>query len=226
MIRSKYKTTMSIRLRILVLLLPMISYGCGKKEVGTIPPPIAKKTKLPYFNAADFTPDWDTKSHRIPTFSFVNQNGKLITNETYKGKNYVANFFFTICPGICPKLTANKALLQEAYKSDPDLLLLSHSVMPWNDSVLVLKEYAIENGVDDSKWNLVTGSKEAIYNMARNGYFAEEDFTKTQDPETFIHTENFILVDKEGYIRGVYNGTLELDLERLKRHIKILKEEG
>lgn len=118
------------------------------------------------------------------------------------------------------------ALLQEAYKNDPDLLLLSHSVMPWNDSVPVLKEYAIENGVDDSKWNLVTGSKEAIYNMARNGYFAEEDFTKTQDPETFIHTENFILVDKEGYIRGVYNGTLELDLERLKRHIKILKEEG
>lgn len=137
-----------------------------------------------------------------------------------------SQFLFTICPGICPKLTANMALLQEAYKNDPDLLLLSHSVMPWNDSVPVLKEYAIENGVDDSKWNLVTGSKEAIYNMARNGYFAEEDFTKTQDPETFIHTENFILVDKEGYIRGVYNGTLELDLERLKRHIKILKEEG
>ncbi|GEO21873.1 SCO family protein [Cyclobacterium qasimii] len=214
----------SIKINSLFFLL-FLGMGLACKEVKTSENTATEKTGLPYFNTADFTPDWDTKEHKIPDFSFLNQNGNTITNATYAGKNYVANFFFTICPGICPKLTTNMGLLQEAYKNDPDLMLLSHSVMPWNDSVPVLKNYAVEKGVDDSKWNLVTGPKEAIYDIARNGYFADEDFTKTQDPETFIHTENFILVDKEGYIRGVYNGTLELDLERLKRHIEILKVE-
>lgn len=214
----------SNKLEILAFFLLAMCFCCQEKKVDTIQIPTTEKTKLPYFNAADFTPDWDTKVHRIPSFSFLNQNGDTITNATYAGKNYVANFFFTICPGICPKLTANMGLLQEAYKNEPELLLLSHSVMPWNDSIPVLKEYALENGVDGSKWNLVTGPEEAIYDIARNGYFADEDFTKTQDPNNFIHTENFILVDKEGYIRGVYNGTLELDLERLNRHIEILKK--
>ena len=218
-----------IRTRINLLLafvLIGVGYSCKEQLGNNKKAAITEVTKLPYFNSADFTPDWDTKEHKIPDFSFLNQNGERITNDTYAGKNYVANFFFTICPGICPKLTSNMSLLQEAYKDDPDLMLLSHSVMPWNDSVPVLKNYAVEKGVDDAKWNLLTGPKEAIYDIARNGYFADEDFTKTQDPETFIHTENFILVDKEGYIRGVYNGTLELDLERLKRHIEILKEES
>lgn len=217
----------SIKINSLCFLLILgMGLSCKEAKVKTSENTAIEKTGLPYFNAADFTPDWDTKIHKIPNFSFLNQNGDTITNATYAGKNYVANFFFTICPGICPKLTANMALLQETYRNDPELLLLSHSVMPWNDSVPVLKKYALENDIEDSKWNLVTGPKEAIYDIARNGYFADEDFTKTQDPENFIHTENFILVDKEGYIRGVYNGTLELDLERLKRHIKILKEES
>jgi protein SCO1/2 len=116
-------------------------------------------------------------------------------------------------------------ILQEAYKDIDAVLLLSHTVMPWVDTVEKLKTYAINNNVHSKKWNLVTGDKDELYTIARNGYFADEDFKKTQDESEFIHTENFILVDKEGYIRGVYNGTIELDLQRLMRHIKLLQKE-
>ena len=182
-----------------------------------------KVNKLPYFNSAEFTPEWEQGTHKIPSFSFVNQNGDIVTNETYEGKIYVADFFFTTCPGICPKLTKNMKILQDAYHNDSDIKLLSHTVMPWKDSIPVLKEYAINNNVKSEQWNLVTGDKDALYSIARNGYFADEDFKKTQDESEFIHTENFVLVDKQGYIRGVYNGTIELDVKRLKRHIEILK---
>lgn len=182
-------------------------------------------SKLPYFNSAEFTPDWDVKTHKIPPFSFVNQNGETVTNKTYEGKIYIADFFFTTCPGICPKLTKNMNIIQDLYQSDSSIMLLSHSVMPLVDTVEKLKEYAIENKVNDLKWNLVTGDKDALYDIARNGYFADEDFNRTGDVEEFIHTENFILVDKHGYIRGVYNGTIEIEVERLKRHIKILNKE-
>ncbi|MBU2950077.1 SCO family protein [Tamlana agarivorans] len=183
-------------------------------------------SSLPYFNSADFTPEWEVPKHKIPAFSFTNQNGMEVTNTTYAGKMYIADFFFTSCSGICPKLTKNMAVIQEIYKNDKDIMLLSHTVMPWRDSVPLLKEYAIKNKVLDHKWNLVTGNKEALYHIARTGYFADEDFTKTQDESNFIHTENFVLVDKNGYIRGVYNGTIPVDIERLKRHIAILKKEA
>ena len=182
--------------------------------------------KLPYFNSADFTPQWDEGTHKIPEFSFVNQNGEKVTNKTYQGKIYVADFFFTTCPGICPKLTKNMNLLQDAYLNDSDVMLLSHTVMPWKDTIELLKAYEANNNVNSAKWNLVTGNKDELYTIARTGYFADEDFTKTQDEDDFIHTENFILVDKNGYIRGVYNGTLEVDVSRLKRHISILKKEA
>ncbi|GGD24023.1 SCO family protein [Hyunsoonleella pacifica] len=184
-----------------------------------------KITRLPYFNAADFTPEWDTPKHKIPEFAFINQKGDTVNNNTYKGKIYIADFFFTSCPGICPKLTKNMAVIQEAYKADKDIMLLSHTVMPWRDSVPLLKRYAEKYNVNSNKWHLVTGDKDALYAIARTGYFADEDFTKTQDENNFIHTENFVLVDKLGYIRGVYNGTLPIDVERLKRHIEILKQE-
>ncbi|MDD7884856.1 SCO family protein [Flavivirga sp. 57AJ16] len=182
-------------------------------------------TQLPYFNSTDFTPEWGKATHKIPEFSFINQNGETVTNKTYKSKIYIANFFFTSCPGICPKLTKNMSHLQESYKNDKDIMLLSHTVMPWKDSVAVLKDYATKNNVDVTKWHLVTGDKDALYHIARTGYFADEDFIKTQDESNFIHTENFILIDKQGYIRGVYNGTLEIDVDRLKRHIGILRKE-
>lgn len=202
------------------ILLVFILCSC-KKESNT-----QSVTVLPYFNSIDFTPEWNTPKHKIPRFSFINQNGEIITNKTYEGKIYIADFFFTSCPGVCPKLTKSMEDLQETYRNENDIMLLSHTVMPWKDSVPLLKRYADKNNIDDKKWNLVTGKKEELYKIARTGYFADEDYTKTKDESAFIHTENFILVDKQGYIRGFYNGTLAIDVNRLKRHIKILKKES
>ena len=194
---------------------------------------IDKTTILPFYNSEEFTPEWISKAdnkynkiHTVANFEFTNQNGKKITNKDFEGKIYVADFFFTTCPSICPILAKNMSKLQEEYKNDKDILLLSHSVMPWVDTVKKIKEYAKENSAIDNKWHLVTGNRDKIYNIARTSYFADEDFKKTKDTREFIHTENFVLVDKNGRIRGVYNGTLALDIKRLKRHIKILKEEN
>ncbi len=206
----------------------VILFSCKKQE--KVISPHTSVNKLPYFVSSDFTPHWfaisDLKGkHKIPDFNFINQNGDTITNETYRDKIYIADFFFTICPGICPQLTKNMGLIQNTYVDDQEVNLLSHTVMPWHDSIPVLKEYALRNNINDEKWNLVTGDKDEIYKIAREGYFADEDFVKTQDTDNFIHTENFILVDKKGYIRGVYNGTIPLDVKRLMRHIEILKKE-
>jgi len=205
------------RLFIFLILIFLVSCKNEKKDKSV--------SSLPYFNTADFTPEWDTPQHKIPEFLFTNQDGETVTNKTFDGKIYIADFFFTSCPGICPKLTKNMGVIQETYKNDEDIMLLSHTVMPWRDSVPLLKQYAEKHRVNTKKWHLVTGDKDDLYTIARTGYFADEDFTKTQDDSNFIHTENFILVDQQGYIRGVYNGTLEIDVERLKRHIKLLKQE-
>lgn len=209
------------------LVLFLILIGCTTKSK------VNKGLTLPFFNSAEFTPEWISeksteydKIHTIPEFNLVNQDGKEITNKFYKGKIYVADFFFVSCPGICPILEKNMSKIQEKFKKDDDILLLSHTVMPVKDSVSVLKRYAVENKINSKKWNLVTGDKEEIYNLARKAYFADEDFEKTQDENAFIHTENFVLIDKKGRIRGVYNGTLGLDTERLIRHIEMLKKEN
>ncbi len=211
----------------LVLLVVLIS-ACNSKQKELIT--TKKPQQLPYFIEASFTPYWlDQKSlagkHRIPQFSFLNQEGDTITNKTVDGKIYIADFFFTTCPGICPKLTKNMKMLQEEYRTEKDILLLSHTVMPWQDSVATLKEYATRHEVNSSKWHLLTGNKDEIYNVARNGYFADDEYNTTQNENSFIHTENFVLVDAEGYIRGVYNGTVILDVKRLIRHVALLKKE-
>lgn len=205
---------------VLTLLILIFSFSCKEKKTEQT------VSSLPYFNSADFTPEWNTPKHKIPKFSFLNQNGAEVNNKTFEGKIYIADFFFTSCPGICPKLTKHMGTIQEAYQNEKDIMLLSHTVMPWRDSIPLLKDYAEKHQVNAKKWHLVTGDKDELYTIARTGYFADEDFTKTQDESNFIHTENFILVDKQGYIRGVYNGTLAVDVERLKRHVTILKQEG
>ena len=194
--------------------------------------PIDKTQTLPFYNSEEFTPEWILKSdkqytqiHTIAPFEFINQNAEKITNKDFEGKIYIADFFFTTCPSICPILSKNMGSLQETYKEDENILLLSHSVMPWVDSVEKIKEYALKQKAIDGKWHLVTGDRDQIYKIARDSYFADEDFKKTKDESEFIHTENFVLVDKKARIRGVYNGTLALDIQRLKRHIEILKKE-
>lgn len=144
--------------------------------------------------------------HRIGDFTFTNQNGQTVTQDDYKGHIYVADFFFTTCTTICPIMGDNMAWLQEKVKTLPGVKLLSHTVMPDIDSVPVLKQYAIDNQVNDSIWNLVTGDKKDIYFIARNSYLAVK--TGSEDElYDMVHTENFVLVDKEGRVRGFYDGT-------------------
>lgn len=188
-----------------------------------------KKT-LPVYQPADFNPELVDpelahvkKYHTIADFALLNQNGDTITQEDYRDKIYVADFFFTTCPTICPVMTDNMAYLQEQILEDPEVLLLSHSVTPKIDSVPRLKAYALEKGVVDGKWNLVTGDKKQIYDLARKSYLA----VKTDGdggPFDMIHTENFILVDKQRRIRGTYDGTQKEDMERLLKDLAILKK--
>jgi len=158
--------------------------------------------------------------HTIAPFKFINQNGKVVTNKDYEGKIYVADFFFTTCQTICPKMTTNMTWLQEQIKNNPKVKLLSHTVFPDEDTVEVLKRYAKERGVIDSKWNLVTGKKEEIYKIARQSYLV----VKTGKPDELydmVHTENFVLVDQKGRIRGFYDGTL---LDEEKEGVKNVKQ--
>ena len=162
------------------------------------------------------------KYHKISNFKLTNQNGKEITQANYKDKIYVADFFFTTCQDICPVMTKNMYQLQEELKNDNEILLLSHTVIPEVDTVEQLKEYAIENKVDDSKWNLVTGDKKQIYELARKSYLAVEDSNFNEFD--MIHTENFMLIDKEKQIRGFYDGTNSEEINRLFKDIEILKQ--
>ena len=162
------------------------------------------------------------KYHKISDFKLTNQNGKEITQANYKDKIYVADFFFTTCQDICPVMTKNMYQLQEELKNDNEILLLSHTVIPEVDTVEQLKEYAIENNVDDSKWNLLTGDKKQIYELARKSYLAVEDSNFNEFD--MIHTENFMLIDKEKQIRGFYDGTNSEEINQLLKDIEILKQ--
>ncbi|MEC4048089.1 SCO family protein [Flavobacterium sp. SUN046] len=171
-----------------------------------------KKT-LPIYNPSDVNPEmvdstiqFIARDHTIADFKFTNQNGKTITQKDYEGKIYVADFFFTTCGSICPKMTNNMVWLQDHLKNNPKVLLLSHSVTPDIDSVPVLKQYALKKGVIDSKWNLVTGNKKDIYYIARQSYLAVKT-GKPSEMYDMVHTENFVLVDAKRRIRGFYDGT-------------------
>ena len=171
------------------------------------------QNQLPIYNPSDFSPELvditlknKTKNHKVEDFKLINQNGNIVTQDNYKDKIYVVDFFFTRCPSICPIMTDNLVKVQNHFIKDDNIMLLSISVTPNIDSVSVLKNYSQKKGVIDSKWNITTGNKKHIYNLARKSYFAvvEQGDGGLQD---FIHTPNFVLVDTEKQIRGVYNGT-------------------
>lgn len=187
------------------------------------------KRTLPIYQPADFNPELvDStlihvkKYHTIADFALFNQNGKQITQEDYKDKIYIADFFFTTCPTICPLMTKNMADIQASIIDDDEVLLLSHSVTPKIDSVPQLKKYALEKGVMDSKWNLLTGDKKQIYELARKSYLAVKDDGDGGEFD-MIHTENFILVDKERRIRGTYDGTNPKEIQELLEDLELLK---
>lgn len=191
---------------------------------------ISNSGSLPYYSTADFTPEWltakDTDTlHTIPDFAFTDQEGKMVTRKTFDNKITVVDFFFTTCPGICKKLTSSLVKVQQIFKEENDVLLLSHSVTPEKDNVAVLKKYADENGVINGKWHLVTGKRNEIYAIARTAYFADEEMGWKQDSTTFLHTENVLLIDKKHHIRGVYKGTIPKEVEDLIADIKKLQQE-
>ncbi|TVZ52871.1 SCO family protein [Dokdonia sp. Hel_I_53] len=162
------------------------------------------------------------KYHRIADFELTNQNNKIITQDFYKDKIYVADFFFTTCQDICPIMTEHMVEIQNKLKDDPSVLLLSHTVIPEYDTPEILKAYAVEKGVDDTKWNLVTGPREQIYTLARKSYLAVKDIPGEENE--MVHTENFMLIDKKKQIRGYYDGTSSESIEQLLEDIEILKE--
>lgn len=185
--------------------------------------------KLKVYNPTDVNPSLVdvsikhiTKDHTIADFELINQNGEIITNKNYKNKIYVADFFFTRCNNICISMAYNMSELQEYYKDDTDLMFLSHSVTPGMDSVSVLKKYALNKGVIDKKWNVTTGSKKHIYELARKSYMAVVEGGNGGEDD-FIHTEQFVLIDKERRIRGYYDGTEKKDMDKLKKDVVLLK---
>ena len=176
------------------------------------------------YELVDSTLQHIKKFHQIAPFRLTNQNGKIITQRDYQDKIYVADFFFTTCPTICPKMTENMALIQARILDDSQVKLLSFSVTPQIDSVAQLKRYAIEKEVNDQKWNLVTGDKKEIYTLARKSFLAVKE-DGDGGPFDMIHTENFILVDPEKRIRGFYDGTDIKAMEELLQDITTLKQQ-
>ncbi len=203
---------------LLFILLSVFLGSCQNKET------------LPYYNTADFTPLWDMDTvkspvHRIAEFSLIDQDNQLISNAMFDGKIYVANFFFTSCPSICPRMTSNLKFVADQFKNNNEVLFISHSLTPWIDSVARLKDFASQHNIRSSQWHLVTGRKEEINMLARRSYFAEEELGLTKDSTGFVHTEHCLLIDRERRIRGIYNGTLRLEMQRLAEDIKVLIQE-
>lgn len=212
----------------LLIFLAFTIIGCKKSEKEVE----SRVETLPYYNEASFTPKWlnnveDLETfHKVPFFNLIDQNGESVTGQTFKEKIYVTDFFFTTCPGICPKMTENMALVQEAFKDDPEVLLLSHSVTPETDSVQVLKTYAENKGAISNKWYLVTGDRKQIYDLGRKTYFVEQDLGQEKDEDEFLHSENFVLIDKNKHIRGIYNGLNATAVQQLIADIKTLEKEN
>jgi protein SCO1/2 len=188
------------------------------------------REELPIYNPSDFNAELvdvslqsKNENHTVSDFELINQNGKVVTQEDYRDKVYIVDFFFTRCPSICPLMTNNMIKIQNEFLNNSDIMLLSLSVTPEIDSISVLRKYANDKGAVDSKWNITTGSKKHIYELARKSYFAvvEQGDGGLQD---FIHTSNFILVDKKRQIRGVYNGIEDEEILRLVQDLRILTD--
>ena len=216
---KKYKIFLRVLFGVSTIILALFYGALKPKKVLPIYQP-----SMVNYELVDSTLQHVKKYHKIAPFSFENQNGKTITQDDYEGKIYIADFFFTTCPTICPKMTANMGSIQEEILNDSTVMLISYSVTPKIDSVPQLKKYAIEKGVNDEKWNLLTGNKKEIYTMARKSYLVVKE-DGDGGPYDMIHTENFILVDPKKRIRGFYDGTDTLAMRELIIDLEILKDE-
>ncbi len=206
-------------MKIIAFLLAISLFSSCKKE----------EKRLPFYDTPDFTPKWINEVpdnfHQIRPFKLINQQNQAFTEKDITGKICIVDFFFTSCPGICPKMTKNMSVIQQEFLSDNNVLLISHSVTPNKDSVDVLEKYARLKGVVFNRWKLLTGDKNEIYDLGRKYYFVEEDEGIKKDNNIFLHTENFILIDKQRHIRGIYNGIDPNSIQDAIRDIKILEQE-
>jgi protein SCO1 len=194
----------------LVLLFTLLALGC-------------KKERLPILGERDVV-GTDTVYHTIQDFSFVNQDSVAVTNETFKDKIYVADFFFTSCRTICPIMKTQMVKLYKAFENTSDVMLLSHTIDPNYDTVALLRDYAQRLGVSSKKWHFVTGVKDSIYEIAHKSYYSTALEDKSEE-DGFIHSGAFLLVDKHRRIRGKYDGTSDSDINRLIADIQRLREE-
>lgn len=216
---AKFKKLAWVLLGLSILIVGMFYTALKPKQVLPVYQPAMVDPEL-----VDESIQYVKKYHTISPFSMTNQNGETITEQDYESAVYVADFFFTTCPSICPIMTKNMYALQQKLSPYPDVKLLSFSVTPEIDSVAQLKRYAIENKVDDKRWNLVTGNKREIYELARKSYLVVKD-NGDGGPHDMIHTENFVLIDAEKRIRGYYDGTKLSSIESIINDINILANE-
>jgi protein SCO1/2 len=208
------------------LLSSTLFFSCKEKSKESI--------DMPYYNSAEFDPIFiNDKSqvpkiitHTIDNFSFLNQDSIAINQSIFENKIHVVNFIFTSCGSICPVMTSNFKIVGNSFKNDNEVVLLSYSVTPWIDKPYVLKNYKTKNGITNTNWHFLTGDRASIYKLARQSYFAEENIGFSKDSTEFLHTEHVILVDKTNRIRGIYNGTLSLEMKHLVEDIRSLQEEN
>ena len=183
--------------------------------------------QLPFYISPDFTPTFEepkTSSHKIKNFVFTNQDRLPFGSDNLNGKIHIANFMFTSCTNICPIMTTNMTEVEKMFANNQNIQLVSFTVTPWIDNPGLLKRYKQEFTMNSSNWNFLTGNKSDIYRLARKSYFAEEEIGFTKDSTDFLHTEHFLLVDKTMRIRGIYNGTLRLEMQQLIKDIHLLNK--
>jgi protein SCO1/2 len=191
-----------------------------------------KKSEIPFYNTPDFTPQFLTASeaekfipHHIGNFEMTNQLGNKFSSKDVHGKIFVANFIFTKCGKICPEMTAQMKRIDRAFHDNSNVALLSFTVTPWLDDVKTLYQFGLKHQISSKNWQLLTGSKEEIYHLARKSFFAEESLGFNKDASEFLHTEHLVLVDQRGRIRGIYNGTLPLEALQCTEDIEVLLKE-
>jgi protein SCO1/2 len=202
-----------LKTSVVLLLTAVAVVACTKSE-----------SKLPIFGEREFNGK-DTVYHTIAPFKFVDQDSTIITNDTFQGKIYVADFFFTTCRTICPIMKTQMKRVYDATANDPDILILSHTIDPEYDTVGLLHNYAKMLEVDSDRWHFVTGEKDSIYKIAQTSYFVTAKEERSE-PDGFIHSGAFLLIDKQQRIRGKYDGTREVDVDRLLKDIDKLRKES
>ncbi|AWW00786.1 SCO family protein [Arcticibacterium luteifluviistationis] len=186
-----------------------------------------KEASLPILGRTTMDEQGNEVPHQIPDFSFINQYGETVTNADLEGKVYVTDFFFTSCPTICPVMKSQMLRVYEHFMEDESLAILSHTIDPYHDSVQVLQDYAAALGVTGKKWQFVTGDQDEIYKIAEKSYMvaAAQDTIAPEETGGFIHSGAFILVDKKRHVRGVYDGTVEEQVNQLMKDIELLLKE-